>query len=73
MRKAFVTEIFTEMLQMMQTTIDACEQGYLDQIKQRVKLYLYVGTHNIILLANTLNFTFPDGYLPYASLLRFDL
>ena len=33
MRKAFVTEIFTEMLQMMQTTIDACEQGYLDQIK----------------------------------------
>ena len=74
MRKAFVTEIFTDMLAMMQSTIDLADSDSLDNVTNRVKLFMYFGTHNLCSLANTLNFTFQNNQLlAFGSLLRFDL
>ena len=42
-----------------------------------MKLFLYIGPHNLLNIANTLNLTFTNGtnkdYIPFASQLRIDL
>ena len=75
MRAAFVTQIFHEMLEMMQSTIDIVDGGFLDQVPNRVKLFAYVGQHNLMSLANTFNYTYSlEGkHISPGSIMRIDL
>jgi hypothetical protein len=61
------------MLQMMQSSVDITEDDVQDVVANRVKAFIYIGAHNLVSLANTFNFKIPQGYLPDASVLKFNL
>jgi hypothetical protein len=69
----YVTQLFSDMLQMMQSSIDLVEQN-LTQIPDRIRYFMYFGNEEVlIMLLNALGFELTEGYLPPASNLRFNL
>lgn len=59
LEKAFVTTMFTEMISMFQSTIDAINDNYLDKLPNRIKLFVYVDSVETILnLANAFKHIF---------------
>lgn len=77
------TEVYGQMLEIMQSAIDLQESSDQNATTLRNKLFIYVGSHGILSLLATLlpsNFTTDPTLLrnvslslPFASLLRFDL
>ena len=69
----YVTQIFSDMLQMMQSSIDLDEKN-MTQIPDRIRYFMYFGSEEVlIMLINALGFELSEGYLPPASNLRFNL
>ncbi|CDW80278.1 histidine acid phosphatase family protein [Stylonychia lemnae] len=72
--KAFLTQIFTEILSLFQSTIDLDTNGSLQRAERRIKFYMYQADDDMLLnFANAINYRLTDRLLNYSSTILIEL